>query len=361
VNVVAIGDAAFGSLRPDLRAAVSEYVQLPKLHDYDSLLRATAALTSRHGKLDRIESLNEHWLPVEARLREDFNVVGLRPATLHRLQRKSDMAEVFRAARIPAPALECVESPEQVWRFAHRHGMPLVLKPNKGVGGAGAFKVKTHEQLDEVLRHPLEGMVVQPFVPGRITTFDGLTDASGRILFTTSFVYSSGIMEVLTEGLDIFYFTRLDIPAGLDEVGRRAVDAFELRERFFHLEFFELPDGRYQALEINVRPPGGFSTDMMNWSCDMDLYAVWAAMLAGEPVEPLHPAQRFITAHIARRRSRRYRVPHHELLSILGATVLDYRELYPPVSDAMGELVYLVRTPTESEFEAAVELIAGVA
>ena len=42
-------------------------------------------------------------------------------------------------------------------------------------------------------------------------------------------------------------------------------------ERFFHAEFFELADGSHVALEINLRPPGGFTLDMMNYACDVDL------------------------------------------------------------------------------------------
>lgn len=351
--MLAVGDVPFDCLRYELRAALTEYVHLPVMGDYEPLYRTTAALIARHGRIDRIDALNEHWLGVEARLREDFNVEGLRPGPLDRLQRKSAMAEVYRAAGIRAPELELVESPEQVRRFAERVGLPLVFKPDKGVGGAGAFKVSTRAQLDEVLSRPLHGLVVQPFVPGCITTYDGLVDRDGRVLFATSFLYSSGIMEVLSAGSDLFYFTRQDIPPALDEVGLRAAAAFGLRERFFHLEFFERPDGSYEALEINVRPPGGFSTDMMNWSCDMDLYAMWARLLTGQRVEPFVPARRSIVAHIARRRHREYELPHGALVERLGGALMDFRELSPPVSDAMGELVYLVRFGAEGDFRAA--------
>src|SRR5690349_16550098 len=68
VTVLGIGDTPYESLRPELRESLREYFFVPSLNDADALLRATGYLTWRHGRIDRIESLNESWLEVEARL-----------------------------------------------------------------------------------------------------------------------------------------------------------------------------------------------------------------------------------------------------------------------------------------------------
>lgn len=65
-------------------------------------------------------------------------------------------------------------------------------------------------------------------------------------------------MEVRTGALDGFYYFLRGIPPELEQVGRRALAAFSLRRRFFHLEFFACPDGLYVAIEMNVRVPAGF-------------------------------------------------------------------------------------------------------
>ena len=44
---------------------------------------------------------------------------------------------------------------------------------------------------------------------------------------------------------------------GLEEYGKRMVSAFNVKERFFHFELFNTEEG-YKALEVNIRPPGGF-------------------------------------------------------------------------------------------------------
>ena len=80
VSVLGIGDTPYDALRQELRECIREYFFTPSLDDHDALLRAIGYLTWRHGRIDRIESLNETWLEAEARLREDFNVPGLKPA-----------------------------------------------------------------------------------------------------------------------------------------------------------------------------------------------------------------------------------------------------------------------------------------
>ena len=357
VNVLGIGDAPFHDLHPDLRSALTDYVHVPRMEHYPDMLRAVGYLTWRHGRIDRIDSLNEHWLPVDARLREDFNVFGLRPAQTERLRRKSGMAEIFRAAGIPAPDLEPVANPLQVRSFVSRVGLPVVFKPDIGVGAAGAFKVATEAQLEAALALPLDGLVVQRFSPGQITTYDGVTDADGTILFESSLVYGAGTLELLTEALDVAYWTRRDLPPQLSELGRRIVAAFGLRERFFHVELFEQPDGSLSALEVNIRPPGGFTTDMMNWSCDTDVYRLWAAAVTGGVLEGFEYEHRYFCAHLARRRHRPYRLSHDELVRALGPALLVFRELPPPISGVMGEQVYLVRYSELADLEKAVRLV----
>lgn len=63
-------------------------------------------------------------------------------------------------------------------------------------------------------------------------------------------------------------------------VGQHTLEAFDVRERFFPFEFFrQYGTGEIYALEVNMRPPGGLTTDMFNYSCDIDIYKSWASMV----------------------------------------------------------------------------------
>lgn len=357
VKVLGVGDTPAHELRSELSAALGEYYHAPGMEQYEPAYRALAYLAWRHGRVDRVDSHSEHWLSLEAQLREDFNIPGPRPAELAQRRSKSGMAELFRQAGVPCPEGELTSSPERVRELAQRHGFPLVLKPDQGVGAAGAFQVSSEEQLEQVLRSPPQGYLAQPFVRGKITSYDGLVDRQGRIVFETSHLYSSGVMEALTQGLDLYYFNRLEIPEEMSRLGRRVIDVFGIRERFFHFELFELEEGGYCALEVNLRPPGGYTTDMMNYSADIDVYRLWAALLSGDPLEDFSYELKYHVAHVARRFGRRYEVPHEALRRELGERLLVYRPMPPVFSGAMGDEMYLIRDPDLSRLKETIRFI----
>ena len=267
VRVLGVGDSPPHDLSPELAGALAEYVFVASLSDDEGVYRATAGLISRHGRIDAVESLIELWLETAARLRHAFRVEGMPPEVLHRQRQKSEMALLFDAAGLVHPPTKRVGSVEGVRRFAERYGLPLVFKPDTGAGAVRTFTVCDQVELDQALSGGLDDYVVQPFVDGDIVTYDGLADAEGRVVFAISHRYDRGIMQVVSGGLDGHYYSHRDIPEALDAAGRKAVAAFEVRSRFFHIEFFDTPEG-YVALEMNLRPPGGFTTDMMNYACD---------------------------------------------------------------------------------------------
>ncbi|XXF76190.1 carboxylate--amine ligase [Myxococcaceae bacterium GXIMD 01537] len=343
VTVLGLGDAPYDSLPPALRGALTEYYFVPHLGDYGALLRATGYFTWRHGRVDRIDSLNETWLELEARLREDFHVPGLQPEEVIRLRSKLGQHDLFKGAGVPHPDAIAARDAAGVKAFARRVGYPLVLKPDVGVGAARTFSVASDAEVDAAFTQPLSGYVAQAFVRGAIVTYDGLVDAQGRIVYVSSHEYSDGIMESVLEQRDLAIWNHREIPPELDALGRKTVAALGLRERWFHLEFFRLDDGRYVALEANLRPPGGYLTDMMNYASDIDVYRLWARVLTGEDLSGFRHTPRFYVSHAARRASHRYRHGHEEVVRRLGRSLLVYRELPAVFHDALGEEMYLSR------------------
>lgn len=126
---------------------------------------------------------------------------------------------------------------------------------------------------------------MEEFIEGDIHTFDGLVDKNGKIVFMNSFVYDKGVMEIVNENLDICYYNQTKIPEDLKSYGIDIVKAFELKERFFHIEFFRTKEDKLIVLEANLRPPGGFSMDMFNYSKDTDLYLSYAQLVNGQTLD----------------------------------------------------------------------------
>ena len=358
-TVLGVGDAPPGDLG-DAGPVLADYYHLPNMSEYEGLLRAAGWLTHRHGKLERVDSHSEHWLEMEARLRQDFNIFGQSPADLAFNRRKSGMKEIFRQAGVPAPRGESVESAGQIRAFIARQGFPVIFKPDVGVGAERVFRVDREEQLSGVLDYPPRRYYMEAFVEGTLVSFDGLTDRDGGIVFCASHRVSSGIMEIVTEQRPVHYYYTRDIPPEIEELGRKAVAAFRIRERFFHLEFLVDRQGMAWALEINVRPPGGYSLDMMNWACDIDLYRLWArSLVCGE--SHFDYERKYNVAHAARRERFRYRYDHDALLRELGTMVVAHLALPRIFRVAMGDYVYFLRHPDLAALRQAVALVEAQA
>lgn len=357
LSVLAIGDAPLEGQHSALSSLLLEYVFEPNMSSYSALHTATERLISRHGPLHRLDSNGEHWLEFEGRLRDDFDVPGLSHARTLALRSKSAMGRIFEAAQIAYPHTVSASDPTQVRRLVSEHGYPLVFKPDSGSGAVDTFTVEDDRSLNAALERQLSNHVAQPFVSGQIVTFDGLTSSDGQIVFCTSHAYDSGIMQVRQGGLDGYYYSLRELPEELERIGRRAVAAFDIRERFFHLELFAHDDGKYTALEMNIRPPGGFTPEMMSAACDIDVFGLWADLIGGSALADFHYQRRYYTAHAGRRASRAYRLSEAELVRELGAALFAVERVPDAFAATMGNVAYLLRHPELSVLREAVALV----
>ena len=358
-RVLAVGDEP-SERHPRSTAEIDEYVFEPGMGNYGSLRAAVAGLVDRHGPLYGLDSNGEHWLEAEGRLRDDFAVPGLSYAQVCAHRSKLHMGEVFRRAGIAYPLSVPSQPAGAVRELARSHGFSLVFKPDAGSGSVDTFVVSNGVELEQALARQLSHHVVQPFVAGDIVTFDGLADATGRIVFATSHAYDCGIMQVRQGELDGYYYSLRQVPPALDDVGRRAVAAFDIRARFFHLEFFHTSDGQYVGLEMNIRPPGGFTTDMMNAAAEIDVYDLWAGIVTDAPLhEPGH-SLKYHTAHAGRRTGRPYRVSHDALVATLGERLFAVEPVPDAFSATMGNVAYLLRSADLEQLRADVRLVQAV-
>jgi hypothetical protein len=345
VDVLGIADEPFDNLRPELRAALREYYRVVDMHSYDELLRALGHFTCRYGKLDRIESHNEYWLETEALLRTDFNIPGIRAGEIGQIKHKSLMKKVFIKAGVAVAEGRVVRSAAEARRLIARVGYPVVAKPDVGVGAARTYKLHSAAELDAFFgQKPPVDYIMEQFIRGDIYSFDGLTDREGRIVFRTAHRYSQGIMETVNNDDLIYYYSLREIPADLEAAGRATVRAFDVRERFFHLEFFRTADGGLVALEVNMRPPGGLTTDMFNYANDIDIYREWANVVAfgrftAEAARPYH------CCYVGRKLNRAYAHSHEQALAFGGARICHHEPINGVFSAALGDYGYLVRAP----------------
>jgi hypothetical protein len=359
VTVLGLGDENYGSLRSELKSALNEYFRVNNMNSYDELLRALGYFTHKHGKIDRLDSHNEYWLETEAQLRTDFNIPGLRSHQIDRAKRKSLMRETFIKAGVKIARGGLVRTLEEAQQLIRETGYPLVAKPDIGVGAAATYKIHNENELKSFFEtKPPVDYVFEEFVNGQIVTFDGLTDLDGMPVFTNSMIYSKGIMETVLQDDVVYYYIVREIPADLDELGRCVLKAFDVRERFFHFEFFRLEGtGELVALEVNLRPPGGLTTDMFNYSCDFDIYNGWASMIAGKGFPYPDYSHKYFVLYASRKSNRSYAHSEQEILSTFGDKVRHHEAISGIFSGALGNYGYIVRSTDLDEVVRMAEFI----
>jgi biotin carboxylase len=357
-RVLGLADESYEMLAPELASALTEYYRVDDLHSYDQLLRACGYFTHRYGKIDRIDSHTEYWLETEASLRSDFNIFGPKRPDMARIKRKSQMRAAFIEAGVPVAHGALYAGPEQARDFVRSVGLPVVAKPDIGVGAANTYKIAGADDLERFIatRPPMD-FILEEFVDGEICTFDGLTDRDGNPVFLSSLHYSQGIMETVNEDLHVYYYTLRDIPRDLEDAGRRALRVFDVRERFFHIEFFRLRDsGQLIGLELNLRPPGGPTVDMWNYANEIDLYWEWANVVVNNRFTETYNTK-YHCCYVGRKFSKRYLHNHEQIMDAFGHCIVHQQFMSPVFSVAMGDYAYIVRTPDLDEALAAAHYI----
>jgi hypothetical protein len=368
---VAIGDAHWDGLRGELHQALGEYIHLP-LHcysargaiddeRYEPIYRAVAGLIQRHGRLAGVESFNEFWLPLEARLREDFNIPGPRPAELEHLIRKSRMKDVFRKAGVTVVPGEVVRDLDHLKTFL-RTEKTIIVKPDIGVGASDTHRIENPAEADAFWHQhdPSTTYYMERFISGddrELLSFDGITDINGDIVFSVVHPCSDGLLEVVNGGVLSYHcLKQSEINLELRRIGTAAIRGFGLRRRFFHLEFFRVGK-TYYGIEINARPPGVVTLDMNNHAFGTNLWAAWTRVWQGD-TSPVPLSRDKICAYVARVNRFNYRYTHDEILQRFGSQIVFWSPMDGPV---MGDMAYIIIADSHDERRNLIkEIIATV-
>jgi predicted ATP-grasp superfamily ATP-dependent carboligase len=356
-NVLGVGDEPYDNLSQEVRSALTEYYQVDDMHDYDALVRACGYFTHRYGKIDRLDSLNEYWLSTEARLRDDFNIFGVGGAEIDFIRRKSCMKAKFGEAGVPVARGQVVQTVDDAHALIRETGYPVIAKPDDGVGAIATYRLNGDQDLAAFFEtKPDTDYIMEEFISGAIYSFDGLADRSGNPVFYTAHTFSQGIMETVNEARHIYYYSLRDIPASLEKIGRECLKAFKVKERFFHIEFFQTAADQYVALEVNMRPPGGFTTDMFNYACDIDIYHAWAELLVHNRTD-INYVRDYHCCYASRKAHLRYRYSNADILSRYGDFMVQIESVPGVFSSALGDIGYIFRSKSLDEIMAITRFI----
>ena len=362
MNVLGIGDQPYDELTEDLKASLNEYYKVDSLENDDQVYRAVAFLAYKHGRIDWLESNNEYWLERDARLRTDFNITtGFQASDIPHIKYKSKMKEYYKKAGIPVARYHLVDDPEGCLEFARKVGYPIVAKPDNGVGASHTFKIENDEEMARFfeLKWPDTPYIMEEFVNGEVNSYDAIIDSKGEPMFETGNVTPMSIMDIVNNRDNSIYYILKNLPNDTRLAGRATVKSFGVKSRFVHFEFFRLTKdqeglgkkGDIVALEVNMRPCGGFTPDMIDFAHSTDVYKIWADMVAFDR-STMPIGQHAYCAFAGRRDGKDFVMSHKDILEKYGPNIKMMDRLPDVLADAMGNQMYVAVFSSQEELDA---------
>ncbi len=361
VNVLGIGDAPYESLSPELKDNLTEYYHVTSMEDYDQPFRAVAWFSHKYGKIDWLESNNEYWLELDARLRTDFNITtGVQMKDIAKFKSKAAQKTYYAKGHVPTARQHKVTTPEEAKAFLQEVGYPVIVKPEVGVGAEATYKVGNDAELNAFFAvKPAVPYVMEEFVTGDIYSYDAICDSHGKPLFESSAHFPPSVMDIVNGNLDMPYYVLPEVPEQLRERGRATLKAFGVKSRFVHFEFFRLTKARkglgevgdFVGLETNMRPAGGYTPDMMNYAHSTDVYTIWADMVVSDKRLLPESGDDHWCVYYGRRDSHTYTHNHEDVWARYGGQIAMCDRIPAAIAPDLGDRMYMAHVRSEQELQ----------
>lgn len=368
VNVLGIASTPYEYLPNELKNSLTEYYRVSNMENYNEMYQAVAYFAYKYGKIDFIESNNEYWLEQDARLRTDFNVTtGKKFEEITFYKSKEAMKECYKKAKVKVARYIIPSSLEKGIEFVKEVGYPLVAKPDNGVGAYNTFKINNDDELVSFYNNkPNIKYIMEEFVPGDLISYDGITNGDSEPIFSSNEVFPTPVMNIVNENKDCFYYSNMEMPKDLEDVGKRVLKAFNAKYRYFHLEFFRLnkdkeglgKKGDIIGLEVNMRCPGGYTPDIINYSKSVNTYKIWADAMVFNRSSVDCNLEKYYCAYYGRRDGVNYLHDDYEIKNKYRSSLKMAERLPDIFSKAMGNDFYVINVSTLEELNELYDFIS---
>lgn len=352
ITVLGIGDTPYNELDSKVKNSLTEYYKVNSLESYDEVYRAVAFFAFKYGKIDWLESNNEYWLRQDAKLRTDFNIVGAKLDDVISFTSKSNMKDFYIKAGVPVARYKFCSNINEDLKFIDEVGYPVIVKPNVGVGAQATYKINSKEDLESFYKKGFQvPYIMEEFIEGNITSFDGICDSDSKVVFCDNEVFPPSIMDVVNENLEISYYVNKEVPNDIFNIGSRVLKAFNIKSRYFHLEFFRLTKakkglgdiGDIVALEVNMRPPGGYTPDMINFAQSVDTYQIYADVVKYDKIVNVDMSNpKYYCVYLGRRDRLKYKYSFEEIKKVYPFIQMHER-MSDALSGALGNEFFIAR------------------
>ena len=99
-----------------------------------------------------------------------------------------------------------------------------------------------------------------------------------------------------------------------------------------------------------MRPSGGISPDLMNYANSIDVYKVWADVLAFGKTD-LTCGEKYYCAYAGRRDNKSYKFHEQEIVDKFGGNIKMISRVPKVLSGAMGDTMFIAAFSNKKELE----------
>ncbi|CAM4169823.1 ATP-grasp domain-containing protein [Nocardiopsis rhodophaea] len=300
-EVVLFTAASSLSPDPERRAAqerpFSRVVAFDEFHA-DPSVEWEALRLHEEQAFDLVVALSEFDLLRAARLRTITGAAGQSLESAQAFRDKLVMKTLLNAAGLPLAPFAAIPDATALYRFARRHGFPIVVKPRTGGGSVGVEVARSNDELRELVsRIPSLGsdddahLLAERYIEHEPIHVDGLVLDGTKVLSWPSSMGSATCLDY--RGQESLASVMLD-PA--DPLRTQAVEltdavlgALPTPDHFiFHVELFAT-DGGLVVNEAASRAGGGEIQSAIRHGFGADMAESLVRRLAGED-----PSTRFV-------------------------------------------------------------------
>ncbi|HBS10305.1 MAG TPA: carbamoylphosphate synthase large subunit [Firmicutes bacterium] len=369
-NVLGVGDAPYFEIPDQCKYALTEYYCCNDMENFENEKRAVQYFCDKYGNIDFLESNNEYWLEKDAELREVFNITsGANVEEVKFYKHKSLQKEIFKKIGVKCARYILLSTLEKLEEFANLVNYPIFAKPDNGVGSHGTFKISNHEELvyfydkwDKKTPY-----IVEEFIYGQIVSYDGVSNSKGDVIFSTSNIFQTSMEDIVKNNLDDMYYCVPKIDDEFDALGRKIIKAFNVKTRFFHVEFFKLlsdhpylgKKGTYIPLETNMRPAGGYTPDLIDYANSISIYDVYADAVAYDENRQIPGDKKYFAVASSRRYGVRYVHSKEEIIEKYKFNITMSGDYPKALRDDMGDYYFFAKFDNIEEMFAFDNYVRG--
>lgn len=357
VIVTGLGSHPFKELPRSLQESLDRYLFVPELQSHNALRRALGLLTFEFGKIDTLHSFIDDWASLEIELRRDFCIEGMDAKQREQEESRSLIREKLTKNKIPCPAGRDIPDLKALGAFCSAADYPVMVKPEYGSGLRGVCRIESQSDLRDIGPHLSYPAVAEKHLPGPLFNLEGLIDHKGQVIFEQWIEVEQCPLESKASKGPYHFYSLLEVPEQASKIAKTIIDLFQIQSRFFQIEFVQSSADVFTVIDLNWRLPGGFSADVMNYSCDIDVFQLWAQVLEQRVPEDFSYKRKYFCAHVGRRDSRSYQFTDKELArEIKAAEILAVKSLSDSLAERYGDRVVIVRSDKLGDISEAIRI-----